>query len=161
MKFDTLEQYFAYTIDCHEKKLATAQEYLDKLRDARELFHQGMKRCTMCKKPRPWAFMENKDKATAAASLDPKTGTCKGCSNTKQQHKKMGRPLPSWLGEEEFAEISDLYEKAWRLTQSTGEPHEVHHKIPKNHPDVWGLHVPSNLEVLSRTDHMREHLHLS
>ena len=57
---------------------------------------------------------------------------------------------PIWLTEAQLAAMVAIYEQAERLTRETGILHEVDHIIPLNHPDVCGLHVPWNLQVLER-----------
>jgi hypothetical protein len=57
---------------------------------------------------------------------------------------------PTWLTEDQIAAMVANYEQSERLTREMGILHEVDHIIPLNHPDVCGLHVPWNLQVLPR-----------
>lgn len=63
---------------------------------------------------------------------------------------------PDWLTDEQKFEIRQIYELAEYLTSTTGERHEVDHIIPLRHPDVRGLHVPWNLQVLTATENSRK-----
>lgn len=53
---------------------------------------------------------------------------------------------PAWADAEKIAAI---YAEATRLTAATGIPHEVDHEIPLNGRNVCGLHVESNLRVIT------------
>lgn len=53
--------------------------------------------------------------------------------------------MPKWANE--FF-IEEAYELARRRTEATGYPWEVDHIVPLNHPDVCGLHVEHNLQVI-------------
>ncbi|WP_414897002.1 HNH endonuclease signature motif containing protein [Rhodovulum sp. YEN HP10] len=59
---------------------------------------------------------------------------------------------PPWLTDEHLAAIRAVYAEAARLTEATGIPHHVDHIIPLTHPDVQGLHVPWNLQVLTTSE---------
>lgn len=56
---------------------------------------------------------------------------------------------PPWLTIEQIADIEAMYFKARYLTKRTGVPHVVDHIIPLKHPEVCGLHVPWNLQVIT------------
>lgn len=56
---------------------------------------------------------------------------------------------PPWLTDEHRAIIRAIYAEAARLTKATGIPHHVDYIVPLNHPDVCGLHIPANLQVLT------------
>lgn len=53
--------------------------------------------------------------------------------------------------------IEALYEEAKILNETTGEPHEVDHIVPLQHPEVCGLHCEDNLQILTRYDNRKKH----
>lgn len=75
----------------------------------------------------------------------------------KEEFRKRGRVIsakrraskfnatPSWSEKEK---IEVLYKKAKWLESLTGLKYHVDHVIPLNHPDVCGLHVWANLQIL-------------
>ena len=66
------------------------------------------------------------------------------------------RATPPWLTETDKAAIAAIYEKAARLTVETGIQHHVDHIIPLRGETVSGLHVPSNLQVLTASENSRK-----
>lgn len=53
-------------------------------------------------------------------------------------------------------EIKRLYLEARLRSIETGVPHEVDHIVPLLHETVCGLHVPANLEILTRRQNRRK-----
>ena len=72
--------------------------------------------------------------------------------NQRGARKKVA--TPSWLTDEQSQEIISIYEKAARLSISTGMKYHVDHIIPLQGKDVCGLHVPWNLQPLSARENM-------
>jgi hypothetical protein len=68
-------------------------------------------------------------------------------ANAIRRAKKLNA-TPHWLAEDQLAEMRGFYECA----ASRAEPHDVDHIIPLIHPDVCGLHVPWNLQVLTASE---------
>lgn len=65
--------------------------------------------------------------------------------------QKLGA-TPPWLTQAHQDETRAIYADA----AARSEPHHVDHIIPLVHPDVCGLHVPWNLQVLSAADNLRK-----
>jgi hypothetical protein len=63
---------------------------------------------------------------------------------------------PPWLTGEQRREIAAIYEQARRLSDA-GEPRTVDHICPLQSAVVSGLHVPWNLQVLTREENARKY----
>jgi hypothetical protein len=90
------------------------------------------------KKVRAWQLL-NSDKVTATSAK-------------RRAYKVFATPL--WLTSEQFTAISLFYTKAKTLEQETGIKCHVDHIIPLQGKYVCGLHVPWNLQVLSREENI-------
>ena len=56
----------------------------------------------------------------------------------------------------DLTEITAVYDKARTLTEETGVPHEVDHIVPLQGVNISGLHVPWNLQVLTREENRKK-----
>lgn len=67
----------------------------------------------------------------------------------RDARKRAGNAAPPWLTQEHLETIENIYEAAEQKEVWSSIRQEVDHIIPINHPDVCGLHVPWNLQILS------------
>lgn len=75
----------------------------------------------------------------------------KWCAYVVERRKKRDRSMPPWANKKA---IEEIYKEARRLTDETGIKHEVDHIIPSNHPLVCGLHVETNLQILTEFENI-------
>lgn len=68
-----------------------------------------------------------------------------------ERRKKRDKSLPPWADKKA---IRAIYFEARRLTASTGVKYEVDHIIPSNHPLVCGLHVETNLQIITEFENI-------
>lgn len=68
----------------------------------------------------------------------------------KRRASKLQR-TPYWLSKEDKTLIELLYKKSREITKDTGIKHEVDHIHPLAGRHISGLHLPSNLQILSKT----------
>jgi hypothetical protein len=76
--------------------------------------------------------------------------------NSRRRAEKLNA-TPSWLNKEHEEQIAALYELSRNLRESTGLDHQVDHKHPLKGENFSGLHVPWNLEVVTRSENARKH----
>jgi hypothetical protein len=73
------------------------------------------------------------------------------CNNAKRRAAKLLR-TPAWLTPEDHEKIQDFYLMAKYMEITTGIKHHVDHIIPLQGKNVSGLHVPSNLQILTENE---------
>lgn len=71
-------------------------------------------------------------------------------ANAYKRRKDYRMRVPKWLTDEHWDQINAFYHEARRLTEETGVPHVVDHIHPLRGKTVSGLHVPWNLQVLTK-----------
>ncbi len=74
-----------------------------------------------------------------------------GCA--RRRATKMNA-TPSWLTDDDIQEIRNIYEQAKILSEKHGIKYHVDHVIPLSGKNVSGLHVPWNLQILTKKDNM-------
>ena len=73
------------------------------------------------------------------------------------KHKNLKtRRTPTWLTKDQLEEIEQFYIDAKELQWLAEEPLHVDHIVPLNGRNVSGLHVPWNLQILSRTANIKK-----
>lgn len=75
-------------------------------------------------------------------------------ANTRRRRYR--HATPAWLTQEQRNDIKQLYIEARKLTKLTGVKYEVDHIVPLINDDVCGLHVPWNLQVLSKDENLKK-----
>lgn len=96
--------------------------------------------CHDCKQPKTNEYLrQNKPRMNA--------------HRAKRRHRK-AQATPNWAN---LDQVTEIYKEATNLKKETGIAYEVDHLIPLKHELIVGLHVPSNLQILTRTENVRKH----
>jgi 5-methylcytosine-specific restriction endonuclease McrA len=75
------------------------------------------------------------------------------CIKRLRRFKRVKQATPGWANP---YLIEDVYIKAKQLTIKTGIPHEVDHIIPIAGKKVCGLHVETNLQILTKKENAKK-----
>jgi 5-methylcytosine-specific restriction endonuclease McrA len=73
-----------------------------------------------------------------------------------KRNRAFRKRVPQWLTEEHWLAINAFYLEAERKTKETGIKHHVDHIHPLRGKTVSGLHVPWNLQVLTRDENLQK-----
>ena len=113
----------------------------------------------------------NPDKVSAAAARNYALKGSKGALATKQwrldnptkaamhssnRYSAIKLRTPKWLTNTNYYQMDLFYTLAKQMTKETNLQFDVDHIIPLQGKYVSGLHVPWNLQVLSRYDNVRK-----
>jgi len=109
--------------------------------------------CNACRAERATkAYKQNREKLLTYAKKyreDP-SNIPRIRAHQKQYKICKRRGTPSWLNQRQKNQIVSFYNLAQYYTKTTGIEHQVDHIVPLQGVDVCGLHVPWNLQVLSK-----------
>lgn len=85
-------------------------------------------------------------------------GANKGRATALRARRRVAQKqaTPSWLTAVQKAQIQEFYEIAAARTMQTGVEHHVDHIHPLRGRTFHGLHVPWNLQVLTKEENMRK-----
>lgn len=76
--------------------------------------------------------------------------------HAQKRRAKLRNAMPSWLTDDQIAQIASFYEDCAKVSRETGVPHHVDHIIPLQGENVSGLHVPWNLQVIPAAENIRK-----
>jgi hypothetical protein len=77
-------------------------------------------------------------------------------ASTKHRRDKHKQATPKWLSLDQKTEIRKIYIDAMTVSKVTKVPYVVDHIIPLRGQDVCGLHVPWNLQIMSREENLKK-----
>lgn len=75
---------------------------------------------------------------------------------TNLRRRRLREATPIWQTAEDKAAIKAVYAEAERLRQETGRKYVVDHILPLHGTEVCGLHVPSNLNIVTFSANARK-----
>ena len=87
----------------------------------------------------------NRKRARSWAKANPGRRQAIACNHIAAKLKA----IPAWA---DFDKINDFYEKSSKLTKETGIQYNVDHYYPLQGDTVCGLHVHSNLQIITRIE---------
>ncbi len=117
----------------YSKKYYT--ENIDQIKARKKLYRQNNK--DKIRDYQNWWRNENKEK-------------CGELSARRRARKR--NATPKWLTKEDYDVMRIFYEEAQRLTKETGVDYAVDHIHPLAGENFSGLHVPWNLQILTKSE---------
>jgi 5-methylcytosine-specific restriction endonuclease McrA len=127
------------------------KEHLIKVNNIRKNKYRQQNREDYLKKNHQY-YLDNKEKILAKNKKyrDENKGAKNALTAKRRALKK--KATPAWLTEFDYNYIKHVYIQARALTDLTKEVHEVDHIIPLQSNLVCGLHVPWNLQILTKSE---------
>jgi hypothetical protein len=93
---------------------------------------------------------------SARTSKHAKDNPAWKASTVAKRRARLARAIPPWVDDDGMKAIQSFYKKARALEKQTGIPHEVDHIYPIAGKTVCGLHVPENLQVITKSENRRK-----
>ena len=100
----------------------------------------------------PSVLAKERNRDSVYAKLNPHLYAAK----TRQRKAAKLQRTPSWLSAEQIHTIEQFYWEAAEISKLVGEVYTVDHIVPLQGKIVSGLHVPWNLQIMSRSENSRQ-----
>lgn len=91
-----------------------------------------------------------------AVSSFQKRNPDKNCEKVAKYNANKKQRVPIWLSQEDLSKIKSIYKMCRSITIKTGIKHEVDHVVPINGKLVSGLHVPWNLQIITKDENLKK-----
>lgn len=101
-------------------------------------------------------YCSERETVRAATEKWRRANLAKDAANTARRKAARLKACPVWA---DLSEIEKFYIEARRLTEVTGIKHEVDHIHPLRGNGLCGLHVPWNLQVITKSENSRKKNH--
>jgi hypothetical protein len=101
-------------------------------------------------------YVSNKEKINKQAKEYYKNNTHIFRARDAKRRALQLKATPKWLSKEQIAQIKIEYALAEWCTKVTNEKYEVDHIVPLQGKNVSGLHVPWNLQVITKVDNRKK-----
>jgi hypothetical protein len=140
----------AWRKDNNEKCVATSAAWYEDNKVKKAAYYEANKG-TIAAKQAIWRE-DNREKCAATiAAWQKDNKAAVNAAVAKRKAAKLNR-TPKWTTETDLWMIDEIYELSALRTKLTGVKCQVDHIIPLQGKLVSGLHVPSNLQVITATE---------
>jgi hypothetical protein len=78
------------------------------------------------------------------------------CANANKRYAAKLNRTPKWLTKEHHLQINNFYLLAKEMEKKFGKKFEVDHIVPMQGEQVSGLHVPWNLQILTKAENVKK-----
>ena len=116
----------------------------------REIWH-ATKHLPRVQEVRRRYYEANKEKILEGKKQWKKANADRVHEHTRARQAGLKTATPVWVNREA---LTAIYAQRQEIEARTGIDHHVDHIIPLTHPDVCGLHVPWNLQVIPAVENM-------
>ena len=101
---------------------------------------------------------KNKSEILKRKKIYKSTTTGRAKTNASTMRRKVAKiqAVPKWLTKTQLLEIKYFYKRSKELEHETGIKHNVDHIVPILSDLVCGLHVPWNLQILTKAENMKK-----
>jgi 5-methylcytosine-specific restriction endonuclease McrA len=99
-------------------------------------------------------YFDNREERRAKGKEHYENNKSNYLAYSKTRKAMIKNRTPSWLTEEDYEKIVEIYILCKKMSDETGIQHHVDHIIPLNGKTVSGFHVPWNLQILTASENL-------
>ena len=101
-------------------------------------------------------YLKTRDKRRELGKLHYEQNKTLYLAYSRTRKATIKRACPNCLTEDDLKIITSIYSECKRISEITGIPHHVDHIVPLQGKNICGLHVPCNLQILTKEENLRK-----